>query len=190
MTPEALDTLLTGTQVRLWPYAPSVFPRDLLYHVWARMEAEHAWPKLFWWQDVPDREKGDLCAFASYLRDKTPLLVETHGPPGRPLHERLGGLIWFDEAVRGLRANISIWFARAAWGDAAQEAGVIATRYAHQALQLPAIWGVSPWQAAIRYGVRCGYRPVCTLPHYIRIHGKPMPLHYILHEEHPYAGPL
>jgi hypothetical protein len=176
MTQHELEALLTGERVRLWPYAPALFPRDTLYQVWQLLEAEQAWERLFWWQDVPEPQRGDLLSFATYMRDKIPLLVQ------RRQDGALCGLIYFDEAIAGLRANISIWFAKAAWGAAAIEAGEIATRYGHQCLGFPALWGVTPWKAAARFAQKCGYRHVMTLERYVRIHHKPMPMHYTVHE--------
>lgn len=177
MTPQDLARLLTGDLVRLWPYASAApFPRDLLYRVWHMIEAERGWHKLFWWQPGPAAQRGDLTTFARYMQDKIPLLVEDRATG------KLCGLIYFDEALAGLRANISIWFAKAAWGATATEAGAIATRYAHACLGFPTLWGVTPWKAAARYAVRCGYRHVATLPAYVRINGKPMPMYYTSHE--------
>lgn len=176
MQPEALTALLTGTYVHLWPYSARHLPRDAVYRVWQVMEAAHAWPRVFWWQDLPEAHKGDLVAFASYMRERVPLLVQMGENP-------LAGLIWFDEMVAGLRGNISIWFTQAAWGPPAEEAGRLATEYAHQALQLPQVWGVSPWGAARDFAVRCGYTHVATLPRFVRVGGKRLPMYYTVHEE-------
>jgi len=173
----ALAQLLTGDLVQLWPYSAAAFPRDTLYQVWQLLEAEQAWARLFWWHTGPEHQRGDLVSFAVYMRDKIPLLVQDRATG------RLVGLIYFDEAIAQVRANVSIWFARAAWGAAALEAGAIATRYGHEALGFPALWGVTPWKAAARFAQKCGYRPVITFERYVVIHGKPMPLYYTCHEE-------
>ena len=174
MPPDAA-ALLTGTHVRLWPYSARHMPRDAVFLVWQALEAEHAWPRIFWWQDLPDAHKGDLVAFAWYMRERVPLLVQVGDNP-------LAGLIWFDEMVAGLRGNISIWFAKDAWGALAEEAGRLATQYAHQALTLPQVWGVSPWKAARDFAVRCGYSHVATFPRFVRVNGTPRPLYYVVHE--------
>lgn len=175
MTQE-LATLLTGHHVRLWPYAAALFPRDTLYQVWRAIEEEHGWPRIFWWQDAADAQKGDLVAFAEYMRDKTPVLVQKRDT------DKLCGLIWFDAGVQGLRTSISIWYRRAAWGAHAHEATALATRYAHQCLGYRQVWGVTPWKAAMHHGLRCGYKFMCTFPRYVLVNNKPMPLHFICHE--------
>lgn len=185
LTPQALTTLLTGQHVRLWPYVSGGFARDMLYRVWQAIEAERGWPRLFWWQAVPDAQKGDLAAFAAYLiEDKVPLLVQARATGD------LVGLVWFSDSLRDLRTNGSIWYARTAWGAPAAEATRLATAYAHAALGFPQVWGVTPWKAALAHVQRCGFRHVATLPRYVRIHGTPMPLYYSLHEEAPDARPL
>ena len=169
-----LTTLLSGQHVRLWPHATKAFPRDALYHVWRLLEAEQAWPRLFWWQDLPDAHKGDLVAFAVYMSDRVPLLV-MHGGA-------IIGLIWFDEMVQGLRGNISIWCARDAWGEPAEEACRLATQYAHEALRLPQVWVVTPWKSVRDFAVRCAYTHVATFPRYVRLVGTPMALYFVVHE--------
>lgn len=177
MTQDELTALLTGTYVRLWPYSPPYFPRDTLYQVWKLMEAHKAWPRLFWWEDVNDLHKGSLLAFASYMKTKAALLVESLETG------KLAGLVWFDEMFDGLRGTISVWYARSAWGAAAHEATGIATRYGHQALSLPQVWGVTPWTAARHHALRCGYKDMATFPRYIRLNGKPMPMYFLCHED-------
>lgn len=170
---------LSGKTVRVWPYAQGVFPRAILYQVWQAIEAERAWNRVMWFQPAPDAQKGDLASFAAYMQDKIPLLVQSL----RLEHQPLCGIVWFDEYFVGLRANLSIWFQSAVWGAPAQEAGEIATWYGHQVLKCPVLWGISPWKAAKDYAVKCGWRHVVTLPRYVWVNGKAMPMHYCCHEE-------
>lgn len=177
MDAQGLTTLLTGQYVRLWPYTPEAFPRDALYQVWQAIEAEHGWGRIFWWERLPDAQKGRLAVFAAYMQDTIPLLVEAR------TRSDLVGLIWFTETFQGLRTNGNIWYAKRAWGPAADEATALATRYAHQALRLPQVWAVTPWKAARQHVLRCGFKDVATLPRYVRMHDKPMPMYFLLHEE-------
>lgn len=177
MDKRVLEQLLTGQHVRLWPYALGLFPRDILARVWRAMEAEEAWPRVFWWQTLPDTQKGDLAAFAGYMQHRIPLIVQDQAT------RHLAGLVWFDEAIQGLRCNISVWYRKTAWGAPAHEAGGIATRYAHQALGFPQVWGITPWRLAKYHALRCGYKEVATFPRYVRLNEKPMPLYFLCHEE-------
>jgi hypothetical protein len=182
---EALSAQLTGERVRLWPYAPGVgYPPTQLYAVWDLFERENLWRRVFYQRDTPEDLRA-LEHFLPWWDQRHVLLVED-------LHRGglvdLGGIVWFDELTRGLRANINIAYARRLWGAPCREATRLACAYAFRHFELRAIWGLTPWPAATRHGLACGFRLHTTLPDWVMRRGKPMPLSMIVAERQPTPG--
>jgi len=164
---------LTGEHVKLWPYAPGYYPRDLAYRLWRIVEDEKAIPLIFWGRFAVSREtpieiRGDLVDFARMMGTANGvLLIATEVQT-----EALVGFIWFEEIIPKYKAMASIFMRQRYWGDPAIEAGRLGERYAFEVLDLKWIWAMTPWQAAISYCQRIGFKTVSVLPDFALIEGK------------------
>lgn len=171
MSPD-LSTLLTGTQVQLWPYSRGLYPRDTLHTLWRMVEAGGGAAQVFHSQlggeSDPYPWQGDLTEFVNYFNEpgRRILLMAMRG-------EALVGLCWFDDIVPGFRAAYNLFFRRRAYGLVAHEATALALRYGFDVLGVQSIWGYTPWRAAVEHGLRHGFSVVATLPGFARVNGKP-----------------
>lgn len=176
LAPEELVGLLTGERVRLWPYAPNAgYPPTQLYAVWELFERENLWHRVFYLRDRPD-ELRTLEHFLPWWDTRHVVLVEDLAGGGL---SDLGGVVWFDELVTGLRANINLAYAKRLWGGPAREATHIAALYALRHFGLTALWGLSPWSAILRHALACGWSHHTTLPDWVQIGGKVRPLYMV-----------
>lgn len=176
LAPEALPGLLTGTRVRLWPYAPGVgYPPTQLYALWELFEREKLWRRIFYLRTDP-QEMRALELFLPWWQERHVVLVEDLQGGGLA---DLGGVVWFDELVTGLRANINLAYAKRLYGAPAREATHIAAAYALRHFGLRMLCGMSPWKAILRHGVACGWTHHTTLPNWVLMGGKPMPLYMV-----------
>lgn len=172
-SPDKIPDRLVGKYVKLWPYAPGYYPRDLAYRLWRIVEDEKAIPLIFWGRfgirrETPIETTGDLIEFVRILATTNGvLLIVTEIQT-----EVLAGFIWFEEIVPKYKAMASIFMRQRYWGNAAIEAGILAKRYAFEILDLQSVWATTPWQAAINYCQRIGFKSVAVLPDFILINGK------------------
>lgn len=164
---------LTGKQVRLWPYASGYYARDLVYRLWRIVEDEKAIPLIFWARFAVSREtpvetRGDLIDFARILGTTNGvLLIVTEIQT-----DALAGFIWFEQIVPKYKAMAGIFMRQKYWGDPAIEAGRLAERYAFETLDLQALWAETPWQSAVNYCQRIGFKLMAVLPDFTLINGK------------------
>ena len=164
---------LTGKHVRLWPYAPGYYSRDLVYRLWRIVEDEKAIPLTFWGRftvlsETPIETRGDLMDFARILATTNGvLLIVTETQT-----DALAGFIWFEEIVPKYKAVAGIFMRQKYWGDPATEAGRLGERYAFETLDLQSLWAITPWQAAINYCKRIGFKPIALLPDFALINGR------------------
>lgn len=178
-------TLLTGTQVQLWPYSRGLYPRDALHTAWRMVEDGGGATQVFHAQRGGEHDPypwtGDLTEFVRYFDDpgRRILLLAMRG-------DALVGLCWFDDIVAGHRAAYSMFFRRRAWGAIAHEATALAFRYGFEVLGVQSIWGYTPWRAAVEHGKRHGMAVVATLPSFGLIDGRPRDITVvrITREEH------
>lgn len=154
------------TPLTLHPYARSAY-RSILGVLWQLMEKEGATRKVFYAQQGPDVERGDLVEFINYFSDtKRHLLIAVDET--EPV-----GMVWFDLEIPGHRASVSIFYARKVWGERSRQATRDAFVWAFKAFGVPAIWGYTPHRTAVRHGLAAGAEIVSVLPEFAVVDGKP-----------------
>lgn len=161
-----MTTAVTAPPLTLYPYTRSAY-RSLLGVLWQLMEREGATRKVFYAQQGPDVERGDLTEFVTYFSDpKRHLLiaVDTEEPVG---------MVWFDAEIPGHRASVSIFYARKVWGERSRQATRDAFAWAFKALDVPSIWGYTPHRTAVRHGLAAGAEIVAVLPEFAVVDGAP-----------------
>jgi hypothetical protein len=169
---------LTGQHVRLYPYLRGEFPRGTFYALWRAVDAEGAIDKLFYAQPVnpaPFSMRGDLSEFVRYFDDPKRLLFIAQSLKT----DDLAGLVWFDEMQAGHRAAVNVFYRRRMWGAPAREGTRLACRFMFEAHGLAAIWGFTPWMAAVTHGLAIGFHRLTTLPEFVVIDGTPRDLHIL-----------
>lgn len=176
MTGPELESLLTGSHVKLHPYVRGHWPPETLYTLWNLMRTQGALRKVFWGGNGATR--GDLVDFVKFFEPEPPvtrvlLMAQSQKNPAD-----IAGLMWFDDLVDG-RASAGVFFARKYWGHPAREGSRIALAYAFQVLGARTVWAYTPWRIAGRHAEACGFRPVVALPEYAVIAEKPQDL-YVL----------
>lgn len=178
MTPQDLDTLLTGAQVTLYPYQRSVYGRDTLYWMWSMVEQEGTGATIFYTQACArEAERGDLVEFVRYFSEPTRFVLTVARRSDRmPI-----GLVWFDAVVGQRHGLIGLWYQRHTT-PLAREGTRLATRYAFEVLGFSRLLGWTPWVTAVRHGLALGWQKIATIPGLISIAGKPHDV-YVLRKE-------
>lgn len=160
-------TLLEGTGYRIWPYARGLFRGDALHLLWQAMAEEEALGRVFY-----EAEHTDLETLINYFDTRSCLLfLVVDGT-------NLMGAVWFTD-VRTYRASIGIFYRKAFQGPRAREATDKACRFCADVYHWPQIIGLTPWRAAVRHGQAIGFRLLATLPGFVAIRGKAMPLYIV-----------
>jgi len=155
---------LTGKLVKLWPYSRGLYPRDILYRVWAAMEQDNAAHLVFHGQQVPSDMiytwRGDLTEFIKYFDQPTRLLVICECIEDK----EIAGFIWFDDVVPGFRALANIFFRRKYYGQVSHEASILAKEYAFDGLGIKSLWAFTPWLWAAKHAESIGFEKIVVLP--------------------------
>ena len=169
-----LSSLLTGSQVRLWPYSPASYPPDTLVELWRLLQAERAQTKVFWSRaHQVYSDPAPLAWFMGFMQSVILML------PQDLESGALMGFCWFDDIVHQHRAAQNIFYARRFWGSRAQEASTLCARYGHEVMGWPTLWGLTPWPLAVRHAEVVGFRYVATLEDYAFIEGKSHDVHVV-----------
>ena len=145
---------LTGSLVRLWPYAPGVYGRDALYRVWKAMEDDGATKQAFW-DDTHPETGADLVSFVKLFSgtDRVLLMIE------RLDTGKLCGCFWGGQVAIGHQAFVGMWRCKEARGACSVDAARVALRYTFQVGAFQQLWALTPWRVA---GVLCrkmGFEP-------------------------------
>ena len=172
---DELVSVLTGTHVRVWPYAPGIYPVDTLPRCWALLCRSGQVGKVFW--NCLHPETLTLMDFLRLMERALLYIVEdrTSG--------QVAGVCWFDEVLWQYRAAITVWYARPYRGGKAREGTRIVLEYGFQAHQWHSIWAYTPWRTAVRHGEAVGAKVQATLPGYAP-GGKDV---YVLKKERDYV---
>lgn len=165
---------LDGRLCQLFVYARGYLPRDVLYHAWRAMEEDEAAGRVFHAYQVESGEpfglRGDLAYFCDYFAPQ-------HGRQllicQAKVDESIAGFIWFDDIIPQYRGMANLFFRRKFFGSVAFEAGKMALTFAFEALNLKALWALTPWREANAYAKRLGFQSITTLPQFTLIDQKP-----------------
>lgn len=164
METKILEQLLTGTHVRVWPYAPGLYSPHLLPALWKLLADSPDLPKVFW--NNPQIAAMVVTDFLKLIENILLLIVQDRAT------EEIAGLGWFDNILWRHRASLTVWYRREYWGIAAREGTRIMLDYGFQAHGWHSIWAYTPWHTAVRHGEAIGAKVVAMLPGYACIHGK------------------
>jgi hypothetical protein len=170
--------LLQHTDFTIFPYARgSVYPPDTLYALYWTMAKEGTLRRVLY-----EAECLDLEQFVEYFTSSHALLyiATTKGA------KAILGAVWFT-AVQGGRAQIGIWYAKAALGELSKDITNRVLCFVFTTFRWHTIWGLTPWKGAVRHGVSLGFKHVTTVPGFVQMPGveKTMPL-YIIRLENPF----
>lgn len=163
-------TLLQGEGYQIWPYARGLFRGDALWHLWQAMSEERALGRVFY-----EAEYADLETLVQYFETRNCLLFLV------VRDQQIMGATWFTD-VRQYRASIGIFYRKAFQGPRAREATDRVCRFCADVYRWPQIIGLTPWRAAVRHGQAIGFRLMATLPGFVAIRGKAMPLYIVRRE--------
>lgn len=177
MTPAEVETLLTGQDVKLFPYMRGHFPPETLATLWALMRQQGAIERIFFGpsatQTTPFPIRGDLVDFIKAFDPERPvdrwlLIVQSQKHP-----EDIAGMVWFDDHIPKHRVAGSVFYRRKYWGRPAEEATRLAIRWAFAQLEVKGVWAYSPWRTGQRHALRVGMTHIATLPGYVMLGDKP-----------------
>lgn len=175
------DKILTGKEVKIWPWARGYYPRDVLFFLWRMMEQEGMTETVFYAQTsttekTPVSTHMDLIEFVHFFADSQHcrlLLI--------PMHQQSGEMVgfqWYDNVVMGQSALGNMFYRRKFWGDVGHEATYLALKYAFEILQLKKVWGQSPWKASVAHRGRLGFEEIAEVPEaVVDTRGKTHPLY-------------
>lgn len=154
------NPVLTGTQVKLWPYVRGYYPRDVLYGLWSAIEQAGDGARVFWGNSDPAPLRMDLPSFCEFVTKEGRTLILLTNLDGTAML----GCAWFEDVFPKRRAFGSIYLVPESRGKVAVEAVRLVTDYACQVLDVNEIWAVTPWREAGQLICAAGYQRVATLP--------------------------
>ena len=163
-----VESLLTTKTLSVVPYGRGEgYPPETLYHAWKAMADAKALDHVFY--EMPIR---DLEAFCAYMSNAVLFLVVTREAP------QVVGLVWFT-GVTPYKGSIGIWYRKELWGDYSRMLTSRVGTYVFHVFGWEAIWGFTPWRAAVQHGLKIGYKAVATLPQFVQVGTKVMDLHVV-----------
>src|SRR5262245_25296020 len=179
MTPDEMESLLTGQHVKLYPYVRGHFPPETLFTLWNLMREQGAIDKVFFGRPgtTPYQRRGDLVEFIKTFEpeagvDRWVLIVQSLKHP-----EDVAGMCWFDDHIPEHRIAGSVFYRRKYWGRPAHEATRLAIRWAFAVLPVQSIWAYSPWKTGQKHAEYGGMTHVATLPEYVVLGEQPADLY-------------
>ena len=165
---EETPLCLTGEYVKLWPYIPDAYPRDILYRLWRLIEDDGAFPRLFWGHSDPEQTRMDLPKFCRFSTDESRQLLFITTPDG----EEIIGCTWWEDMKIGHQAFGALFMVKEFRGMAAVEATRLSSDWAFAHYQCIQLWALTPWPAAAIIIAHSGYERVATLPQFAISDGK------------------
>lgn len=171
--------VLQSADFHIWPYARgSFYPGETLYMLWNTMRNEGTLRRVLY-----EAEHLDLETFVDYFTGSHAALYIATTPDD----QQILGAVWFT-GVTATRANVGIWYAKAAMGAMAKDITNRVLCFVFTTFHWRTIWGMTPWKGAMRHGLSLGFVHVATVPNFIDMRGvdRPMPL-YIIRLDNPFS---
>lgn len=166
--PHKIQSLLATKTVTVVPYGRGEgYPADTLYHAWKAMHDAQALARVFYEQPVHDLE-----AFCEYMTHAVLFLAVTRESPS------VVGAVWFT-GVTPERGNIGIWYRKELWGEYSRTLTRRVCTYAFHTFGWRHMFGFTPWRAAAQHGLTLGWQAIATLPQFVRVGTRLLPLHVI-----------
>lgn len=153
-----IDSILASPTLLVVPYARhSGFPGDTLHHVYTAMQTAKVMDQVFYEDHIEDLE-----SFVEYMRKALLYIVITRDPVN------IVGAAWFTN-VSPYRANVGVWYRKEIQGEIGRQISRRICTYIFHTYGWQYIWGLTPWRQAAKHGEKIGFKPIATLPDFVKV---------------------
>ena len=130
--------------------------------------------RLFYWKD-----SHPLRDFLNHAWDRTWYLFSQRNPI------KIVGALWIESHIPNESANLGIFYSSVALGESgiSVDATTKLTDYMLQHGIYKRLWGITPWQLAMRHAIDAGFLLHTVLPEYVRIGERMMDTYVVLKEK-------
>ena len=157
---------MQGKYVTLWIYSRGEAARDLPWQLWRMVEDAGDWQRLLW-TDPYDETRvpkfGDLTHWVGFMHgdgDPKQFLLVADNETGD-----IAGFIWFNRVRMKESAYGSIWMAPKYRGRPhVREAGVLGLRWAHEIMEWPTVYTITPHPDVRNFDRKIGFEDVAFVP--------------------------